>query len=131
MAAKDTAEPATETDADGSDQQRDLSQASIKAMIASAKKRGYITYDELNTSLPPDQVSSEQIEDVMSMLSEMGINVIEAEDAEEEEAKSTEIVEVNSSREVSAAPGSAENLDRTDDPVRLRLPSASRRVATQ
>jgi len=121
MAAKDTAEPATDADNDGSEQQLDLSQASIKAMIASAKKRGYITYDELNTSLPPDQVSSEQIEDVMSMLSEMGINVIEAEDAEEEEAKSTEIVEVNTSREVTAAAGSAENLDRTDDPVRMYL----------
>jgi len=121
MAAKDTAEQVTENEAETGEQQLDLSQASIKAMIASAKKRGYITYDELNTTLPPDQVSSEQIEDVMSMLSEMGINVVEAEDAEEEEAKSTEIVEVNSSREVTAAAGSAENLDRTDDPVRMYL----------
>ena len=121
MAAKDTAEPANETDADGAEPQLDLSQASIKAMIARAKKRGYITYDELNTALPPDQVSSEQIEDVMSMLSEMGINVIEAEDAEEEEAKSTDIVEVNTSREVSTSAGTTETLDRTDDPVRMYL----------
>ncbi len=121
MAAKDTAEANSETETENAEPQVDLSQTAIKAMISSAKKRGYITYDELNTTLPPDQVSSEQIEDVMSMLSEMGINVIEAEDAEEEEAKSTEIVEVNSSREVSAAAGSAENLDRTDDPVRMYL----------
>ncbi len=121
MAAKDTAEPATENDNDASEPQLDLSQASIKAMIARARKRGYITYDELNTALPPDQVSSEQIEDVMSMLSEMGINIVEAEDTEEDDSKSTEIVEVTSSREVSAAAGSAENLDRTDDPVRMYL----------
>ena len=119
MAAKDTAEPAPETETEAAPQVA-LSQAAIKAMIANAKKRGYITYDELNTTLPPDQVSSEQIEDVMSMLSEMGINVIEAEDAEEE-AKSTEIVEVNSSREVGTATSGTENLDRTDDPVRMYL----------
>jgi RNA polymerase primary sigma factor len=61
----------------------DMSQAAVKKMIAEAKAKGYITYDQLNNVLPPDQVSSEQIEDVMSMLSEMGINVIEEEEAEE------------------------------------------------
>ena len=63
----------------------DMSQAAVKKMIADAKSRGYITYDELNEVLPPDQVTSEQIEDVMSMLSEMGINVIENDEGEEEE----------------------------------------------
>jgi len=55
----------------------DMSQSAVKKMIAEAKAKGYITYDQLNTVLPPEQVSSEQIEDVMSMLSEMGINIIE------------------------------------------------------
>ena len=64
----------------------DMSQAQIKRMIAEARERGYITYDQLNTVLPPDQVSSEQIEDVMSMLSEMGINIIEDDEVEDEDA---------------------------------------------
>jgi len=63
----------------------DMSQSSVKKMMAHAKTRGYITYDELNEFMPPEQVSSEQIEDVMAMLSEMGINVIENEDAADEE----------------------------------------------
>jgi len=122
MAAKDTEEATKDDDNDDAQESGlDLSQSSIKAMIANAKKRGYITYDELNTALPPDQVNSEQIEDVMSMLSEMGINVIEAEDAEEEEAKSTEVVEVSSSRDVATTTATTETLDRTDDPVRMYL----------
>ena len=119
MAAKDTEEQPT--DASENDAALDLSQASVKAMIAEAKKRGYVTYDELNNVLPPDQVSSEQIEDVMSMLSEMGVNVIEAEDAEEEEAKNTELVQTSNSREVVAVQAQSETLDRTDDPVRMYL----------
>ena len=63
----------------------DMSQAAVKKMIATAKARGYITYDELNEVLPPEQVTSEQIEDVMAMLSEMGINVIDNDEAEEED----------------------------------------------
>ena len=63
----------------------DMSQAAVKKMIADARERGYITYDQLNPVLPPDQVSSEQIEDVMSMLSEMGINIIEDDEAEDED----------------------------------------------
>src|SRR5210317_428925 len=83
----------------------DMSQAQIKRMIAEARERGYITYDQLNTVLPPDQVSSEQIEDVMSMLSEMGINIIEDDEVEDEEQKSTAVVEVNSNKEVALAAG--------------------------
>ena len=76
MAAKDTEDRKTEEETDLS---LDMSQAAVKKMIAEARERGYITYDQLNNVLPPDQVSSEQIEDVMSMLSEMGINIIEDE----------------------------------------------------
>ena len=102
----------------------DMSQSSVKKMIAQAKARGYISYDELNEFMPPEQVSSEQIEDVMAMLSEMGINVIENEETadEEEDAKDTEIDdEISSSRELVTAQGGTENLDRTDDPVRMYL----------
>ncbi len=100
----------------------DMSQAAVKKMIAEAREKGYITYDQLNQVLPPDQVSSEQIEDVMSMLSEMGINIIEDEELEEEEQKgSTELVSADSPREVAVAGAAAEKLDRTDDPVRMYL----------
>ena len=57
--------------------------SAIKKMVARGKERGYLTYDELNAALPQDQVSSEQIEDTMTMLSELGINVIESEESEE------------------------------------------------
>ncbi|MCR9068400.1 MAG: RNA polymerase sigma factor RpoD [Rhodobacteraceae bacterium] len=101
----------------------DMSQTAVKKMIAEARTRGYITYDQLNTVLPPDQVNSEQIEDVMSMLSEMGINVIEDDEAEEGEDQkgSTEMVEASTSREVAVAQTETEKLDRTDDPVRMYL----------
>ena len=101
----------------------DNSQEAIKTMIAESRdKKAYITYDQLNKVMPPEQVSSEQIEDVMSMLSEMGFNIIEDEEAEEEEAKgSTELATKNGSREVSIGVTGTEKLDRTDDPVRMYL----------
>ncbi|MDW4551473.1 RNA polymerase sigma factor RpoD [Defluviimonas sp. D31] len=120
MAAKDTDEQ--KPDADESEHSLDMSQAAVKKMIADARERGYITYDQLNQVLPPEQVSSEQIEDVMSMLSEMGINVIEDEEAEESEGGSGgAVVEASTSREVAVATTSGETLDRTDDPVRMYL----------
>jgi RNA polymerase primary sigma factor len=90
--------------------------AAIKRMLARGKERGYLTYDELNAALPPDQVSSEQIEDTMTMLSELGINVIENEESEEPVAAEAD----ESDGEVRG------NLDdddvgRTDDPVRMYL----------
>ncbi len=121
MAAKDA------QDKKNDDQQPaamgDMSQESIKKMIAAAREKGYITYDQLNRVLPPDQVSSEQIEDVMSMLSEMGINIIEDEEEEEaeEEKGSTEVVPVSGARDVALASSTTEKLDRTDDPVRMYL----------
>ena len=118
MAAKDTEDRKTEEDTDLS---LDMSQAAVKKMIAEARERGYITYDQLNNVLPPDQVSSEQIEDVMSMLSEMGINIIEDEDVEEEEGKVTDLVTVNQTKDVAVSTGDTEKLDRTDDPVRMYL----------
>jgi RNA polymerase primary sigma factor len=58
----------------------DLSDAAVKKMIKEAKKRGYVTVDELNSVLPSEEVTSEQIEDTMSMLSDMGINVVESDE---------------------------------------------------
>ncbi len=119
MAAKDTED--RKTDEQDADLSLDMSQAAVKKMIAEARERGYITYDQLNNVLPPDQVSSEQIEDVMSMLSEMGINIIEDEDVEEEEGKVTDLVTVNQTKDVAVSTGDTEKLDRTDDPVRMYL----------
>ena len=121
MAAKDTNEDAKNDDQD-SGHSLDMSQAAVKKMIGDAREKGYITYDQLNTVLPPDQVSSEQIEDVMSMLSEMGINIIEDEEAEEEENKGgTDIATTEGAREITLGSGTSEKLDRTDDPVRMYL----------
>ena len=111
---------------DGDEQELglDMSQTAVKKMIAEARTRGYITYDQLNTVLPPEQVSSEQIEDVMSMLSEMGINIIEDDEAEDNEDKpegATDLVETSGSREVAVSASETEKLDRTDDPVRMYL----------
>ena len=119
MAAKDNED--RKTDEQDADLSLDMSQAAVKKMIAEARERGYITYDQLNNVLPPDQVSSEQIEDVMSMLSEMGINIIEDEDVEEEEGRVTDLVAVNQTKDVAVSSGDTEKLDRTDDPVRMYL----------
>ncbi|NCU21368.1 RNA polymerase sigma factor RpoD, partial [Candidatus Falkowbacteria bacterium] len=118
MAAKDTDD--AKPDDQDADHTLDMSQTAVKRMIAEARERGYITYDQLNAALPPEQASSEQIEDVMSMLSEMGINVVEGEEVEDSEGG--EVVETGSgSREIAVAGTTAETLDRTDDPVRMYL----------
>ncbi|WP_298430236.1 RNA polymerase sigma factor RpoD [uncultured Jannaschia sp.] len=104
----------------------DMSQAAVKRMISEARTRGYITYDQLNEVLPPEQVSSEQIEDVMSMLSEMGINIVEAEEAEDEDDSkpegSTAVVDASKKGgDVATTDSTEQKLDRTDDPVRMYL----------
>ncbi len=120
MALKDTDDAKPE--ADEADVSIDMSQAAVKKMIADARERGYITYEQLNQVMPPDQVSGEQIEDVMAMLSEMGINVIEDEEVEEGEAAAGgDLVETSTSREVAIVGAASETLDRTDDPVRMYL----------
>ncbi|MXU65245.1 RNA polymerase sigma factor RpoD [Oceanomicrobium pacificus] len=120
MAAKDADQKKGDENQEGASSLLDMSQAAVKKMIAQAKARGYITYDELNEVMPPDQVSSEQIEDVMAMLSEMGINVVEAEEAEDEDGESGS-KDSSSSRELTTTTASSETLDRTDDPVRMYL----------
>jgi len=119
MAAKDTDD--RKADDQDAEMSLDMSQAAIKKMIGEAREKGFITYDQLNSVLPPDQVSSEQIEDVMSMLSEMGINIIEADEVEEEEQRNTALAEVGKRGEIVLGSGKEEKLDRTDDPVRMYL----------
>src|SRR6478735_1899690 len=87
----------------------DLNDASVKKLIARAKKRGYITYDQLNEALPQDQMSSDQLEDVMSALNEMGVNIVENEEAgedgdEKEQAEDDEAEPVEADGDGSAAP---------------------------
>jgi RNA polymerase primary sigma factor len=95
--------------------------ASVKKMVAKGKERGFVTYDELNEALPPDEVSSEQIEDTMAMLSEMGINVVDNEETEDSTAKEGES-EAEPKEETTAAGNVSESdLGRTDDPVRMYL----------
>src|SRR5450755_1745773 len=105
----------------------DLSDAAVKKMIKQAKKRGFVTFDQLNEVLPSDTTSPEQIEDIMSMLSDMGINVSEAEEADtEEESKEeaedetdNELVEVTQKAVTEVK--KSEPGERTDDPVRMYL----------
>jgi RNA polymerase primary sigma factor len=122
MAAKDTDDHAKDDDQE-SDISLDMSQTAVKKMIADARERGYITYDQLNAVLPPDQVSSDQIEDVMSMLSEMGIQVTEEEESEEveEDQGSRAVATIGGPRDIALAGSETEKLDRTDDPVRMYL----------
>ena len=119
MAAKDNDD--RKQDAAAKEPMIDMSQTAVKKMIFDARERGYITYDQLNNVLPPDQVSSDQIEDVMSMLSDMGIQVTEEEENEDEDKGPTDLIATNQSRDVALAGANNEKLDRTDDPVRMYL----------
>ena len=104
----------------------DISDAAVKKLIKVAKKRGYVTYEELNAVMPSDEVSSEQIEDFMSMFSDMGINVVDEDEVEETEVEKDE---EDQGQEVAPATGTAvastsntkSGSDRTDDPVRMYL----------
>lgn len=110
----------------------DLSDAAVRALIKRAKKRGYVTHEEINNVLPSEQVDGDQIEDVLAMFSEMGINVVDNEEneseepeepaapAEEEEAEGGDLVEATNTRAVTTTTAK-EPTDRTDDPVRMYL----------
>ncbi len=94
--------------------------APVRKMVARGKERGYVTYDELNKALPSDEVNSEQIEDTMTMLSEMGINVIESEESEESTTGDAQPEAAPAATTTPATVGE-EDLGRTDDPVRMYL----------
>ena len=104
----------------------DLNDASIKKLIARAKRRGIITYDELNEALPQDQMNSEQIEDIMAAISEMGVNIVESDedavDPEEREAEDREAEEPETGMDDRpVVEKRKETIERTDDPVRMYL----------
>src|SRR5918996_5030353 len=102
----------------------DMSDAAVKKLIKTAKARGFVTYDELNEVLPSEEVSSEQIEDTMSMLSDMGINVIDTDEAEEGaegEGVETPRAVVAATPVAKAETTTKEPTERTDDPVRMYL----------
>jgi RNA polymerase primary sigma factor len=130
MASKATGKGAGE-DVDGGDAPLlDLNEASVKKLITRAKKRGYITYDELNDALPQDQMSSEQIEDIMAALNEMGVNIVENEEASEDGDEQREREDAEDADDDSGDDDGApklvtekkkETVDRTDDPVRMYL----------
>src|SRR4029078_6596955 len=120
--AEDQEQPQTEP-ADGP--VLDMSDAAVKKLIKTAKARGFVTYDELNEVLPSEEVSSEQIEDTMAMLSDMGINVIDTDEAEDPPAAGEEGAEARPVATVTpivkADTPAKEPTDRTDDPVRMYL----------
>src|SRR3569623_134726 len=103
----------------------DLSDAAVKKLIKTAKKRGYVTYEEVNAVLPSEEVSPDQIEDIMAMFSDMGINVVDEDEVEEDEPEnaeeeSTELAE-RTGTAVASKSNAREGSDRTDDPVRMYL----------
>jgi len=114
--AANTAE-ATETREEAADAPLlDTLAAAIKKILARGKERGYLTYDELNAALPHDQVSSEQIEDTMTMLSELGVNLIESEESEE-----PAVAEADEADGEVRGNLDDDDIGRTDDPVRMYL----------
>ncbi len=122
MATKTAAATAEKPQAQGESNDSpllDTINAAVKKMIAQGKERGFVTYDELNAALPPEQVSSEQIEDTMSMLSGAGVNVVESEDSEESGDAAASAKE----KESESAAGNVNESDvgRSDDPVRMYL----------
>src|SRR5687767_8343808 len=121
MAKQNTAETEEKTES-GDAPLIDLNEASIKKLIARAKKRGVITYDELNEALPQDQMSSEQIEDIMSALNDMGVNIVESDEGDDDEPEvDTGVDEVPEGSETFVVEKKKETVDRTDDPVRMYL----------
>ena len=115
MATKKSAPETKKSSGDSGDSPLlDTLNANVKKLLAQGKERGFVTYDELNAALPPDQMSSEQIEDIMSQLSEMGINVTENEETEAEETPAE-------AEETNKGNVGESDLGRTDDPVRMYL----------
>ncbi len=110
-------------DQDGDTNVLDTQSGAVKRLIAKGRERGHITFDELNAVLPQDQMSSEQIEDIMAIFSEMGIQVVENEDNEEADDSEEKVEEKEEAEESEESPTGnvSESAGRTDDPVRMYL----------
>jgi len=131
-AANQKTEKTEGRDESGASPLLDSTEVAVKKMIAKAKERGYISYDDLNAALPTDEMSSEKIEDIMTMLSEMGVNVIDGDEAEEAEGASNASAasgdkakakdkDKEKEKDEFVTTGKKEANDRTDDPVRMYL----------
>jgi len=133
MAKEATADVRDDRDEAGDGPLMDSATQALKKMLARGRERGFITYDELNQALPQEQVSSEQIEDVLARLSEMGINVVESEEQDDQGDKKPANATATAAAATPAAEGTEqpeapapssvddEDLGRTDDPVRMYL----------
>lgn len=128
MATKTASGNVAQAEQDGDTTLLDTQSAAVKKLIAKGREHGCITFDELNAVLPQDKMSSEQIEDIMAMLSEMGIQVVESEEGEDAETAKANTAEGEEAAEEDAEEAetptgnvNAENLGRTDDPVRMYL----------
>ncbi|MFT8444609.1 RNA polymerase sigma factor RpoD [Acetobacter orientalis] len=128
MATKTAAGSGAQVEQDGDTTRLDTQSSAVKKLIAKGRERGCITFDELNAVLPQDKMSSEQIEDIMAMLSEMGIQVVENEESDDSENAKAEKAdgdeEAEEETEEAEGPSgnvNTENLGRTDDPVRMYL----------
>ena len=128
MATKTASGNVAQAEQDGDTTLLDTQSAAVKKLIAKGREHGCITFDELNAVLPQDKMSSEQIEDIMAMLSEMGIQVVESEEGEDAEIAKANTAEGEEAAEEDAEEAetptgnvNAENLGRTDDPVRMYL----------
>ncbi|WP_260484052.1 RNA polymerase sigma factor RpoD [Sphingomicrobium flavum] len=109
---------------DGDQPLIDLNDSKIKKLIARGKRRGILTYEEVNEALPSDQMSPDQIEDIMSAISEMGVNIVESDEDEDDEVEaidSKDDAEKDAPKSVKATTNTKERADRTDDPVRMYL----------
>ena len=116
MATKEETQESRDREEGGDGPLMDAAMQAIKKVIARGRERGYLTYEELNQALPTDKVSSEQIEDVLAQLSEMGINVVEDEEAEDSDDKQKEPEQTEQ-----ASGNVSDDAGRTDDPVRMYL----------
>ncbi|WDI30763.1 RNA polymerase sigma factor RpoD [Hyphococcus flavus] len=131
MAKKAAAKKDAEAPEQGDGPILDLTDADVKKFLKSAKSRGFVTYDELNKVLPSEEVSSEQIEDIMAQLSEMGINVVEHEEDDDDDADNDNDAKTSKSKAVAVkdekkggqvvTTNTGASADRTDDPVRMYL----------
>ncbi len=106
----------------------DLNDAQVKKLLAKAKRRGYLTYDELNEALPQDQMSSEQIEDIMSAINDMGVQIVESDEAgedgeerDDDDGETVDHISENDPRSLTSTVKKTGTGDRTDDPVRMYL----------
>ena len=121
MAKKNNNKITSDDSVSADDQVTDISEVEVKKLISKGKEKGYITYDELNSVLSPEKFSSEKIEDIQAMISDVGISLVDTDD--ESNDSDTEVVGSDTTKGEAVKPSNASDneLGRTDDPVRMYL----------